>query len=428
MSSVVAPTPVPSSRLPWFLRPTPVFCVVQVVPLALWLATADTTFSIALQGAQRAPLGVSAALAYGLLLLAFASGSSLGGRARPLGMRADARSFQPAVRVAHYAALAFAVFSASYVVILVVRSDIDILAVILAAQANLFQQLVIYSSDPVSQVLIMGRHLVLAALITWFAIGSAQVPRPPSLPVIGIAAAAMFVFTSSRLTVLGLMLITALFLFGTGKGTPSLRAAVGPVLAFAAMALIFAAGVWIRSLATWVTAAGGGGLGAAGYEGLAYAISPVNYTIAFVEGAVGFVRGLGLENFFNVVYTVFNLDVDYSYRAGISWYYAPDLDRVGLLGEWYAVAGPLFWLPTLCFGVLAGFAYSQFRQQTLSGLLLYPVVLLTVFDSNRGFLLAENIAAANFLYMLAIVTLAHFLQRRTSPAGRPIPVTPQGVW
>ena len=407
-------------RVPIFLQPVPAFVGVQLLALGAWFLISDEALSIALSGASRAPFEMGSVLAYGVLLLAFAAGAWLGERSPVSSVSRDQAG--PFIwRLAHLSAIVLAAFSACYIAGMVLRSDLNVLAVIFAAQANIFKK-VVYSSDSLSQLLIMGRHLVLAALITWCAAPHLGIRRYPTVPVIVLAAMVMFLFTSSRLTVMSLMIIGMLFWFvrRSDRERTWLRRAM-PIIGLVALGLIFALGVWTRSLGTWATAGGGRGpIAAAIYELGAYLASPVNYSLAFVEDGGAFINGLGLDNFFNVVFTALNLPVDYSYRDAIYWYYDSRLDRIGLLGEWYAIAGPLFWIPTLGFGYLAGLMHVRFRARTLSGLLLYPVVLIAVIDSTRGFLLTENIVAANLLFLGSCIAGGRLL-RVSGVIGQPTP-------
>lgn len=392
-------------RTPWFLKPVPAFVLVQTVPLSLWLLVSDRTFGVALHGHERAQFGIASTFAYGVLILAFTLGARLGARAGASLSRTEKASFQPILKAGHYVAAALAAFSCAYVLFLAMRTGISVFTVILAAQANLFRQTV-YSSSAMSQILIMGRHLVLVALITWFGLGLQDLRRPRTLPVIVISSVVLFVFTSSRLTVESLFLTAALFWLSTRarKGGGVGARYIYPVLVLAGLLLVFGAGVWIRSLGTWQPAAGSA-LGGVGYEAVAYLISPVNYSVAFVEEGVALVRGLGLNSFFSVVYTIFNLPVNDSFREGIRWYYYPSLNQLGLLGEWFTIMGPLLWIPALFYGIVAEAAHTLFQRNTPEGVLLYPIVLISVLDSVRGFLLPQNILAANIVFAVGLLVI-----------------------
>jgi hypothetical protein len=397
------------ARVPWPIHPASLFVVAQLAPFLLWAFVPERTFSAAVYGAVRAPLGAAAVAAYALLLVSFCVGTRLGERA----FSYTAPELPPAwiIGFAHYFAVALSVVSAGYILVTILRSPVNPFAVVIAAQANVLKD-VVYTDSVVSQVSIMGRHLVLAALVTWFVRKGHENRAPATLLPILLVASVLFVFTSSRLTSLALVLICVVFLFGyqwphlpVSKRWRLTAAVI--VVAVTALTGLFALGVLTRSLGTWTDTAGAEGvMAAAGYEAVAYFASPVNYSVAFVEEGIAFVNGLGLANFFHVVFTVFNLPVDYSYREPIAWYYESSLDRVGLLGEWFAIAGPFFWLPTLAYGFLAGVFFRAFRLKTLAGQLVYPIMVVAIVDSMRGFLLAENIIVANVLYGLAVAIAA----------------------
>jgi hypothetical protein len=411
-------TPEVAMRVPWFLRPLPVFALAQLGPLALWLVAPADLFRTALQGAERAPLTLSGLMGYGLLTASFAMGTWLASRSRVGRVMTSPELTRQCVLAAHYVALAIALFSTGIVLHIVFSSGLSVISLVLASQANTIKHEV-YDTGASTQVLMMGRHLVLAAMITWFVLGRYQLRRPRTIPWIVAAAAVLTLFTSSRLTGESISLIATLFWFSQDVGNLRAVSHLRRVAIVVVLLLIFAGGVWARSLHTW-TGSSSGALGIVLgpiYEAMAYIVSPVNYGMAFIANGVAFVRGFGLDNIFGVVYTVLNVPVDDSYRQLISWNYSPALNQIGLLGEWFTIAGPLLWLPGMAYGFLSGALYERFRRGSIVGLLLYPVVLITLADTMRGFLLSQNIAAANLLYLLAllaVVSLARVTQRRTT--------------
>ena len=408
---------------PWFLRPVPAFAVMQLGPLLLWLVIPSDVFRMSLRGAERAPVTLAGLMAFGLLVAGFAAGAWAGARLPVSSGASKARTTRPIVLAAHYAAMALMLFSTAAVLMIVVGSGLNVLAIVLASQANQFTNEV-YESSAGAQALIMGRHLVLSSLITWFVLGVWRKPRPLlSVPLILVAAATLYLFTSSRLTIESVLLIAMLFWFTPRPGAPKtspLLGRLGQAAVVLVLLVVFAGGVWLRSVTSWarLSSTASGLLLAPLYEAVAYVVSPVNYSLAFVADGVAFVRGLGLDNFFFVVYTVLNLPQDISFRQLITWNYNPLLNQIGLVGEWFTIAGPLLWIPAAAYGLLAGALYERFRRRTIAGLLLYPLVLVSLGDTMRGFLLPQNVVASNLLY-LGVVLLAISLARvpfRPAPA------------
>jgi hypothetical protein len=180
---------------PWFLRPVPAFAVMQLGPLLLWLVIPSDVFRMSLRGAERAPVTLAGLMAFGLLVAGFAAGAWAGARLPVSSGASKARTTRPIVLAAHYAAMALMLFSTAAVLMIVVGSGLNVLAIVLASQANEFTNEV-YESSAGAQALIMGRHLVLSSLITWFVLGVWRKPRPLlRVPLILLAAATLYLFS-----------------------------------------------------------------------------------------------------------------------------------------------------------------------------------------------------------------------------------------
>src|SRR2546423_12094929 len=123
-------------RLAWFLRPAPAFVAMQIVPLLLWLVLPDAVFGIALQGYERAPVTVAGLMAFGLICLAFSTGSWLGERAGATHQTPWGEYERRTVTFLHYVALALTAFSTGMVLRIVFTAGIDVIALLLASQAN----------------------------------------------------------------------------------------------------------------------------------------------------------------------------------------------------------------------------------------------------------------------------------------------------
>jgi hypothetical protein len=227
----------------------------------------------------------------------------------------------------------------------------------------------------------------------------------------------LFLFTSSRFTLLAAAIIAMFFRFGRSGAAPNRQgrgwALFRQVLFAALLLLIFMGGVWLRSIATWRDTSNPWSvlLGPL-YETTAYVVSPVNYSFAFIAEGVAFARGLSLDHFFSFIYTVLNAPEDNTFRDLIAWNYNPSLSLIGLVGEWYTITGPLLWLPALMYGFIAGATFERFRCGSLAGTLLYPIVLVSIYDSLRGFALPLNLLAANILYLGFGVVVALFSRSR----------------
>lgn len=379
-------------------HPALFFAVIQTVPLVCWLFISDGYFKIFLQGYEKAEFGVISGALYFILILSFIFGARLAS-AYSNSSDGDVHSVSKHIgfiRWLHYCSLYLMIFSTVFVVIAILRGNIDLYNTLLTGNANTFKA-ILYSTPSNFQALIMGRHLILAAFSSWLILYYYDKP-PKTLPLILLVAIVLFLFSSSRLVVIGMLLI--FFLFYLSRIKLRLSSIVILFGMICGLVVVFGIGVWFRSTGTWFRVTGSENiLVAIGAEFFGYFVSPVNYSVALIqEGAFFYIDNI-LQFTFSAVYSVLNLPVNSEYLLQIQRYYNPGLNQIGLLGQWYTGYGPFLFIPSFLFGFAAGLAYSQFLKRNLSGFLFYPIVLIALFDSFRGFLLFQNILAANLFFI-----------------------------
>ena len=390
-------------------HPALFFAMIQTIPLVCWLFISDGYFNIFLQGYEKSEFGVISGALYFILILSFVFGSRLAS-AYSNYSNGDVHSISRHIgfiRWLHYCSLCLMTFSAVFVVIAILKKDVDLFDTLAMGNANTFKA-ILYSTSSTFQALLMGRHLVLTAFSSWLILYYYD-KRPKTLPLIIIVAVILFLFSSSRLVVIGMLLIFFLFYLS------GIRLRLSSMVMLLAMAcglvIVFGIGVWFRSAGTWFRVTGSENiLVAIGAEFFGYFISPVNYSIALIQEGVSFYIDNMLQFTFSVVYSVLNLPVNSEHLLKIQRYYNPGLNQIGLLGQWYTGYGPFLFIPSFLFGFIAGLSYSQFLKRNLNGFLLYPIVLIALFDSFRGFLLFQNILAANLFFIVLVWIVYHSLK------------------
>lgn len=428
MTAKPAPLPTVSGLIFDFTAPGPFFVCVNLLPLVLWAALDDQWFLIALQGYARAPLTGSSALFWTIYFVSFWIGSRLTGRR----IRVDHPLPHPMLMVRlHVLALVLTVASALVIADFFANGGLDALALVTESNANELK-IALYSSDPSMQVAIMARHLVLTALIT-LPFLKHSFGRKVSLILLLVTVIFLAIFTSSRLTAISAVIIWLLSR-GLADGGDSLKRALARRVAWALLLvmLLFGAGVASRSAGTWAGLTGSDNMVLNAWaEFLAYYVSPVNYSTAIVNDFDPGSFGLAAVYSIGVVFTVFNLDDPSALAAlfhSIAPYYNSSLNQIGLLGQFYSGWGPLFVIPMMAYGYMCQRAYNAYRRGTAVGLLLYPLMFISIFDSFRGFLLCQNILAANWLFVALAITAFHFLRQvLREPARAAVEGSHEGV-
>lgn len=391
------------------IHPFGSFALIQLVPLFLWLLAPEDVFNMAMQDYGRPHFGWKSLAVYAGLIASFYAGcrlSSLWQRDDSVsGLDSNDIAF---VRKLHFAAIILAAISVLVVVTYCLSSGISIWETVLMAQANRLKAIV-YSAGVLPQAFMMARHLVITALISWFVLRRHKA-APGTLLIVLLMGGVLFLFTSSRLTVMAMIVIAMLANLQTLRRADAIRA----VLFGVALVLVFGIGVYTRSFETWAAATGSTNpLRIVGMELTAYLISPVNYSVALVEHLQSYHFGSGLATLLSFVVTVLNLDgsIDRSYLADISYYYNPNLNQIGLVGQLFVGFGPLFFIPTILYGLAAGAAFQSLSRGGLAGSLIYPLIYLAIFDSFRGLLLTQNIIMANILFVGLLLILYRYKVR-----------------
>jgi hypothetical protein len=375
------------------------------MPLALWLLVPGDVFDMALQDYGRPEFGWKSLVSFLVLVLAFYIGyrASIFRQVNgaPRGLDADEIRF---VRVLHILCLVLSAISVLVVIRYCLVSGVSIWETILAAQANEFREIV-YSTGVVPQAFMMARHLVITSLATWFILYHYKV-APRTLLLILAMGGVLFLLTSSRLTVMAMVLLAMLAY--TQRPERTKRSMVKLIIFAGALVVVFGVGVFARSVETWAAVTGSTNpLVIVSMELLAYVISPVNYSVALIEYAQYYYPSNALASVFSFVYSVFNLEggIDTSYLENISYFYNPSLNQIGLVGKLFTGYGPFLFIPVVVFGFVSGRAYRSFSRGRLLGVLLYPLVYISIFDSFRGFLLTQNVIISNILFASFLVTL-----------------------
>jgi hypothetical protein len=412
MSSEVHRRPSLSGVLYHLAAPAPFFFVANAFPLILWLCIDSRWFGIALQGFSKAPFTPAAALFWSLLFISFWAGTRLASIGKRLLVLAQPRL--QLMRRIHAVSLAFAIASAIAIAHFFIKGGPDALFLLSESNANELK-IALYSADTTYQLAIMARHLVLTALITWPFV-TQPLSRRVSLGVLSVTVVFLTLFTSSRLTAISAVLIWLLALRVDSIEEKASSIYVRRLLLGVLFILtLFGIGVFTRSVGTWAGLTGSDNiLLNASAEFLAYYISPVNYSTAIVNDFDAGGVGLAAVYVFGFIFSVLNVDDPTAVAAvfdSIAPYYNSSLNQIGLLGQFFTGFGPLFVVPVGIYGYVAQRAYLSYRRRSPWGVLFYPLVYISLFDSFRGFLLTQNILAANWIFSALMVGVLSFMGR-----------------
>ena len=385
------------------INPLMCFMSIQIIPLLAWLIVPSQLFDISLQYYDKSHLGFTSLFVYATLLLSFYCGYKV---SYVISLNAVHQQKQKVnltpIILLHNTSLLLCSISVMFVIKFCFDADINVLDTVMSGTSNSFKYIV-YSTSPFEQVLIMGRHLLATSAITWFMLRLFSI-RKNTFPIILLLAIVLFVFTSSRRSLMIIIIIGALF--HVHKPYISKVGLFKIMMAVPVLLVIFAIGVLIRSKGTWALYAGSSNVVIMVVsEFIGYIISPVNYSVALVEEGRFFYSSSVLSTFFSFILSVFNLagEADKVYLASIDNFYNPSLNQIGLVGQWYTGFGPLLFIPSFVFGFISRKSYDLFIHRNITGMLFYPLVYFSLFDSFRGFLLTQNVIMSNILFIVFVV-------------------------
>jgi len=348
-------------------------------------------------------MGVTSLVIYALLLMWFYFGYKVSSKVKSKNPRPVKEEINLVVLL-HKVTLVLSLISVIFVLIHCLEAGISIKDNLLSGQGNVFKD-VVYSKAPIAQVMIMARHLILTSFITWFILYKNEI-HIKTLPLIIFSSAVLFLFTSSRLTIMAILLICFLYYF-VGRNRIKIKLYVF-VLAVIGLFVVFGLGVIYRSIETWQIFTGEDNIFIiVATEFIGYFISPVNYSIALVEGMNCCYLYSVVKTFFCFILTVFNIEDVFSitYLDNIKNFYNPSLNQIGLVGLWFTGFGPFLFIPSFLFGFISGIAYRSYNSGSLNGLLFYPLIYFTIFDSFRGFLMTQNVIISNILFISIFLLL-----------------------
>jgi hypothetical protein len=258
-------------------------------------------------------------------------------------------------------------------------------------------------------IIIMGRHLILTSYISYLILSNYyNFKSKIYLVLLSLNTLILFLFTSSRLTPVFLFLIYIFLKIFFHKINFKKLYRISILILF-----IFIMGVFYRSIGTWENVAGDqvSFYFLPFFEIFSYLFTPLSYTFAIYEKVNNLNLDVVLPYTFNVIYTVFNLPmVNTPIRDAIQNYYNPNFNQIGIFGTFFGTYGVFSYFVLFFYGYLSGIIYYTSRKSILS-LMLLPIVLLSIFDSIRGFLLFQNILAANILFICFVYIIYVFLKK-----------------
>jgi len=380
------------------INPFYLFCSIQLTPFILWYLLPDDIFIIALQGYKKAPMGFMSIAIYFILLCSFYFGYKVSFAHANKNALISSGQIKY-IKFLHNCTLVLSLLSVFFVIKYVLSGGLDfIYEALINNQANEFKKKV-YTANVVTQASIIFRHMILTSFVTWFILKHYD-KKPKTLPIIIILCSILFLFTSSRLTLISIVVISILFHFNRLEIYKYNNFKI--LLLIVMLILIFGLGVITRSLLTWQSLSHSDNpIVNISYEFFGYLVSPVNYSVIIVEESIYPYLSTAIPTFFSFFISIFNFDEYFKpvFLKNISYYYNPSLNQIGLVGQLFSGFGYCLFIPAFLYGYLSGIAYRSFMKQHLLGMLLYPFFCISIFDSFRGLLLTQNIMAANWLFI-----------------------------
>jgi len=390
------------------LNPVFIFIFFQTLPLVIFIMLDNVTIKKLLQGYEVANFGVLSILIYLFSIFSFILGYIISKHVK-LNFK---KIKQSELEFIKRPAIIMTAISISFLLYIIINnySFLDLIQIIVASTANQFKS-VVYTSGLVG--LLIFRHLVILLTTIYFIkLYNLNINDKKLLIFIMISIIPLFLFTSSRLTVISFFIIFLVFFLNTKKITTS--SVVKIFLILLLIIFIFALGIYFRSITTWQNVSGNTGiLTPILYEIGAYFISPVNYTVAFIEESLPFIQN-GYTFLLPFVFSVLNIHIDSNYLNTISSFYNPSLNQIGIISQAYINHGYFLLVFFILYGYISGIFYRYFINKDLIGLLLYPIIYISLFDSVRGFLLMQNILAANILFIIFFHFVYKYLTKKPS--------------
>jgi len=407
-----------SKSLSSLLNPFFVFSAVQCVPLLLWLFLPPSEIQLIIRGAEVPDLRVASLMMFILMLLSFGLGSFLG-QYVSISKRDGSKGFRNSIlthevdfsryynlKYLMYCSLFFSLISVLYIFIILGFGFQDIIKVWANSQGNTIKELV-YGKGGLTSLIIMPRHLIIIAFISLCVLHRAGYKNKIVAFLVIFLGLSIFIFTSSRLTAISI--VVAYFLISIDREKLDSLFFLNGLVFIICLIGLFILWVIYRSAGTWEAVSGSDNLVVAGfYELAAYLISPINYSIAIIEKGLTFDYGNILAFSFPVAFTLFDINVGFQPDDYIGVFYSPSLTQIGILGQWYSGYGPILIIPFAIYGWLCGAVYKSFMRAKVLGLLFYPLVVVSLLDSFRGFLLFQNIIFANIIFFLGFLAINKF--------------------
>ena len=389
------------------INPYIFFLTIQVTPLLVWFIVPSSIFEISLNYYDKPQFGLNSFLVYFSFLLAFFLGCkiSLLRKRRIAVIKED--DMKPILYL-HKITLLLSFVSMLFILRFSFDGNLNVIEAILFGETNTLREYV-YSRGALEQIIIMGRHLLFTSAITWYILNTSKV-KIKTLPVIILIGFILFLFTSSRFTLLSIILIVMVFklqkpLINFNK--------VKLFIIVASLFFVFGLGVYFRSRNTWALWTGSDNIFIIAFsEFIGYFISPINYSVALIEKQQYFYPKNIISSLFGFIVTALNLNIGpNSYLQNISNYYNPLLSAHGLVGLWFTGFGPFLFIPSFLFGYISGKYYKLFINGNLYGMLFYPLIFISLFDSFRGFMLTQNYIMSNILFIVAFLFLWKLIKK-----------------
>lgn len=383
------------------------FMSIQIISFLVWLVLPSDWFYIIMPGAIKAEITLKSAVIFVIMLVSFFYGtkfifSKKNIQKNTIFIKENDLSF---LLFIHKTSLIITLISTLAIVLFMLSSMgiTFIFDLIENANANLIKNQ-IYSAPLSVQILMMGRHLILISMVSWILLLKYKKAHFTNFTIILFCSIVLFFFTSSRLTLMSIILIYFISKFKNE------RSFFKGLILFLIIVSIFGLGVLTRSSGTWEGLTGSSNIFVIiGAEFLAYFVSPVNYSVAVINENIAF-NISSITTFFTFIYSILNIEIP-SFTSQISEFYVSSLTQMGILGQIYPGYGPLIIIPLFFYGYISSRLYYLFKENNVMGQLLYPLIFITLFDSFRGFLLFQSIIFSNFIFFLFITSIYRLLKK-----------------